>query len=90
MTKRLHVRPDDDVNTITISNACNIYGLPRYRVYRDDREYFIANFSPSNLFYIINIKDNNVHDIIKFSSIRDLFKYLLRRDYQIDVVYDEE
>lgn len=90
MTKRLQVRPDDDVNTITISNACNIYGLPRYRVYKDDREYFIANYSPSNLFYIVDIKDNSVYDVLKFRTTRELFNFLMHNEFKIAVVIDEE
>lgn len=90
MIKRLHVRPDDDDNSITISNACNIYGLPRYRVYKDDREYFIAKNYPKNLFYIIDIKDNSVYDVIKFQTARELFNFLMHNDFEIDVVIDEE
>lgn len=90
MTKRLHVRPDNDINAITVSNACNIYGLPRYRVYKDDREYFIAENYPNSLFYIIDIKDNSVHDVLKFRTTRELFSFLMHNGFEIDVVIDEE
>ena len=90
MTKRLQVRPDDDVNTITISNACSIYGLPQYRVYKDDREYFIAKSYPNNLFYLIDIKDNSVYDVLKFQTAYGLFSYLMHNGFEVDVVIDEE
>lgn len=90
MTKRLHVRPDNDINTISVSQACNIYGLPRYRVYEDDREYFIAENYPHSLFYIIATKDNSVYDVLYFRTTRELFSYLMHNGFEIDVVIDEE
>lgn len=90
MTKRLHVRPDNDINTITVSQVCNIYGLPRYRVYKDDREYFIAENYRNKTFYIIDIKDNSVYDVLIFRTIRELLSYLMHNGFEIDVVIDEE
>lgn len=89
MIKRLHVRPDDD-ETITISHACNIYGLPRYRVYKNDTEFFLVKDTTVDLYMIVNADTNEIHRVLSCSSNRECIKFLLEQDYEVDVVIDEE
>lgn len=89
MIKILHVRPDDD-ETITISQACNIYSLPRYRVYKDDTEFFLVKDTTVDLYMIVNVATNEIHRVLSCSSNRECIKFLLGQYYEIDVVIDEE
>lgn len=89
MSKRLNVRPDDD-ETITISQACNTYGLQRYRLYKDNKEFIVAKDYSQHLFYIIDVKDHSIIDTLHITRTSDFLKFLMKQKYEVDVVIDGE
>ena len=88
MIKRLHVRPDDD-ETITISHACNTYGLQRYRLFKDNKEFIIAKDYSQHLFYLIDVKDHSIIDTLYITRTFDLLKFLMKQKYEVEILFEE-
>lgn len=93
MTKELHVILDDDDETITLSNACNMYGHHRFRIYSDiasGYEFFVV-VSQHNEWYMVNA---NTYLIVRnlgvYQSARFLFSDLLKKGYKIKLILDDE
>lgn len=88
MIKRLCVRPDDD-ETITISHACNTYGLQRYRLFKDNKEFIVAEDYSQHLFYLIDVKDHSITDTLHITRTFDFLKFLMKQKYEVTILVEE-
>lgn len=90
MTKTLEVRPDDD-DSITLSHACNTYGLQRFRFYDNAKNEYIIAKDRYNNFYLVNTRSNHVCDIFKFQTNKDAIRRLLEElKFNVVVVIEEQ
>ena len=90
MTKTLEVRPDDD-DSITLSHACNTYGLQRFRFYDNAKNEYILVNDKYNNFYLVNTYSNHVCDTFKFQTNKDTIRLLLEKlNYDVVVVIEEQ
>lgn len=88
MTKRLQVRPDDDA-TITISHACNTYGLQRYRLFKDNKEFIVAKDYSRHLFYLIDVKDHSIIGTLHITRTFDFLEFLMKQKYEVTILVEE-
>lgn len=89
MTKTLEVRPDDD-DSITLSHACNTYGLQRFRFYDNVKNEYILVKDKYNNYYLIDTRTNYVVDTFKFQTNRNVISLLLDvLNYDVVVVIEE-
>lgn len=91
MSKKLHVIPDNNEETITLSNACSVYSLKHFRVYSGNNTEFFVVVSQNNNWYMVNANTNViVKKFINYDSTRCFFKMLMNRGYKIKLIIDEE
>lgn len=88
MQKRLNVILDSE-ESITLSHACNTYGLQRFRASKGGKEYLIAKDYSSQNCFLVDVKDNSVLDAIRFTRTKDLLKFLMTHNYEITVLIEE-
>jgi hypothetical protein len=88
MTKRLQVRPDDD-GTITISHACNTYGLQHYRLFKDNKEFIVAKDYSRHLFYLIDVKDHSIIGTLHITKDSDFLEFLMKQKYEVTILVEE-
>ena len=91
MAKELNVILDADDGTITLSNACNMYGHHHFRIYNNANYEFFVVVSQRNEWYMVNANTNLiVRNLGVYQSARFLFSDLLKQGYQIKLICNDE
>lgn len=91
MTKELNVVLDDE-QTITLSNACNMYGHHHYLIYNNEgQQCVIAKGYEPDTWYLIDAHKLKVEKKYEdYCSFRFLFSDLLKKGYKIKLIFDDE